>query len=580
MSTARTLPIPPAHREFTVKVDGVPLPREHQLLSATVSSSANRIAWARLCFLDGAAAASDFPLSNSDLFVPGKTIEVLAGADGQQQLLFAGIVVRHSLRIRDHSASQLIVECRHASVKLTVGRRSANYFDQSDGEVIEGLFSAARLDSEVEPTSEKHAQLVQFNVADWDFLLARAALCGRLVLTRGRRLAVKTPALGGNPVCSLQYGATLLELDAEIDAREQHANVVGVTWDPASQSVVRVDGAEPTLSGPGNLTPSGLAEVIGHPATELRHAAIDRTETQAWADANWLRARLNKVSGRGKCEGIGTIQPGDVVTLAGVGQRFNGDVFVTGVRHEFDAVQGWKTHVQFGGIDDVADSPPRREAPAAGGLIPAVHGLQIGVVVSNEDPTGEHRVRIRLPMVDGADEGIWARAASLDAGDNRGFCFRPEIDDEVIVGFLDDDPRQPVILGMLHGSAKQAPLVGSDENHQKMYRSRSGMQVLFDDEKSEMSFTTPNGNRLTLSDDRKSIVLEDQHGNRISLADDGIQLQGAKAVALSSGTETKVDAGTSLDVSSGTELKLSGGASAELSSSGITKVVGSMVHIN
>ncbi len=166
---------------------------------------------------------------------------------------------------------------------------------------------------------------------------------------------------------------------------------------------------------------------------------------------------------------------GDMVALAGVGARFNGNVLVTGVRHDYDLVHGWKTNVQFGGLESDGPATNDRSAPPAGGLLPRVSGLQIGVVVSNEDPDGEHRVRIRLPLVSD-DDGIWARVASLDAGSDRGFFFRPEIGDEVVAGFLDEDPRCAVILGMLHSSAKAAPLPGSDKNHKKAYKSRSGMQ--------------------------------------------------------------------------------------------------------
>ena len=66
---------------------------------------------------------------------------------------------------------------------------------------------------------------------------------------------------------------------------------------------------------------------------ELRHAALVEAEAQAWADGEWLRSRVNKVSGRGKCEGIGALKPGDVVVLAGVGTRFNGKVFVLSLIH-------------------------------------------------------------------------------------------------------------------------------------------------------------------------------------------------------------------------------------------------------
>ena len=86
-------------------------------------------------------------------------------------------------------------------------------------------------------------------------------------------------------------------------------------------------------------------------------------------------------------------------------------------------------------------------------------------------------------MISKDDEGIWARVASLDAGKERGFFFRPEIGDEVVVGFLDEDPRHAVILGMMSSSALPAPMKGSDDNHEKGYVSRSGMRLTFNDDR-------------------------------------------------------------------------------------------------
>lgn len=142
-------------------------------------------------------------------------------------------------------------------------------------------------------------------------------------------------------------------------------------------------------------------------------------------------------------------------------------------------MQGWKTHIQFGHTHRWLAEEQQVSAPSAGGLLPGVSGLQIGVVVSNEDPDGEHRVRVRMPLVNNAEDGTWARVAVLDAGDQRGFFFRPEVGDEVVLGFLNSDPRQAVIPGMLHSSAKPAPLQGSDDNHEKVYQSRSEMKLYF-----------------------------------------------------------------------------------------------------
>ena len=44
---------------------------------------------------------------------------------------------------------------------------------------------------------------------------------------------------------------------------------------------------------------------------------------------------------------------------------------------------------------------------------------------------------------------IWARMIFEDAGNNRGKIFWPEKDDEVIIGFLNSDPRNPIVLGSL-----------------------------------------------------------------------------------------------------------------------------------
>ena len=56
MPETRTLPIAAEHREFTVKAGGETVPREHQLLAVSVTVAVNRIAAAKLVYLDGAAS--------------------------------------------------------------------------------------------------------------------------------------------------------------------------------------------------------------------------------------------------------------------------------------------------------------------------------------------------------------------------------------------------------------------------------------------------------------------------------------------------------------------------------------------
>ena len=581
MPATRTLPIPAQQREFTVKVNGTAVDRAGQMLAASLVCVANRIATARLVYLDGSSSRSDFPLSNADTFVPGNTIEILAGSTDDPKSLFKGIVVRVGIKIREHTAPQLIVECRHAATKLTVGRKSAYFLEQKDSDVIRTLLERVDREVTVDDTRVTQKQMVQFDCTDWDFLLARAVAAGLCVLTRVDGVRAVAPRASGATACTVQYGSTLLEFDGEIDARSQFRGVRSTSWDPAQQSVVETDGADPSITDPGNLASADLADVVGLDQYDLKHPALGEPEAQAWADGTWTRSQLSRVSGRAKCEGIGTVAAGDVVELAGLGERFSGKVLVTGVRHEFDLVQGWKTHLQFGAIDlPPAAAASDVSAPPAGALLPSVAGLQIGVVVSNEDPDGEHRVRVRMPLVDAGSDGTWARMASPDAGDERGFFFRPEIGDEVVLGFLADDPRHAVILGMLHSSAKPAPLAGSDDNHEKTYQSRSKMVLSFNDEKRITAWKTPAGNAITLDEDAKKLTIGDQNGNSIELSADGITIESAKALTLKASTALKIESGTAFDLKGGTELKLQGTSGVELSSSAITKVKGSLVQLN
>lgn len=578
--TSRTLPIPAEHRELTVKVGGEALARTHQLLAASVVHQVNKVSWARLVYLDGAAAVGDFPLSASASFVPGAEVEVLAGPAGEEESLFVGVVTRHSLRVREGSAPQLIVECRHQAMKLTVGRKSKYYLDKKDSDALGELLGAAGLDADVADTAVTHKHLVQYDSTDWDFLLLRARANGLVVLTDTAVVRVKAPEAEGAPVATLTFGATLLDLDASVDARNQLAAVQGLSWDPAQQALVQKDGADPGISAPGNLSPADLAGVVGLDALTLRHPALPEEELQAWADACWRRSQLSRVNGRARCEGLAAIRLGCAVELAGVGDRLNGEAYVSGVRHEVDLVNGWKTHVQLGSVDLDLPGEQTPSAPPAGALLPAVVGLQVGVVVSNEDPDGEHRVQVRLPLVSPDDEGTWARVAAPDAGEQRGFFFRPEVGDEVVLGFFGGDPRAAVVLGMLHSSAKPAPLEASDDNHEKVLQTRSGCKLYFNDDTKVIVLETPGGNSVTISDEDSGLALKDQNGNELVLNADGILLKSAAAITLEAATDITAEASANLELKAGAQLKAEGSGGSTVQSSATTVIKGSLVQIN
>jgi uncharacterized protein involved in type VI secretion and phage assembly len=247
--------------------------------------------------------------------------------------------------------------------------------------------------------------------------------------------------------------------------------------------------------------------------------------------------------------------------IAGVGDRFNGKTLVTGVRHLLDD-RGWQTDVQFGLTPEwFARQPDIQDAPAAG-LLPAASGLQIGIVDSfDEDPAQLLRVRVMLPVIDGEDGVVWARLASPEAGKERGYFFRPEPGDEVVVGFFNNDPRQAVILGAMYSSSNNPPEDFADlseENIHKGIVTKQGTKIGFlDNEKAAISIETAQGNKILLDDDAETIEIVDQHGNALTMNSDGIEVadQSGSTIAMTGdGVEIKSAADFKIEASGNVEI--------------------------
>ena len=588
MSNESTIPTPATPDVCTVSIliEGTEISGEFQVQSICVTRELNRIPTATIELQDGEAAKATFSASNTEHFIPGKKIEIQLGYRSKNDSVFKGIIIKHSIKIRKNG-SQLIIECRDEAVKMTSGANNRYYTDKKDSDIMEEIIDLYGLKKDITATTPNLKEVVQYDASDWDFLLCRAEANGFVVMVEDGKIAAAPPATGETPVISVRYGATLLELDADCDARWQSKGIQASSWNATDQELIEVDAKEPATTGNGNLSPDSLADVIGGDPHIIRHGGkLSQPELQAWADSRLLKERLAKVRGRVKFQGFAGVLPGNIIEVTGIGERFEGKLYVSGVRHSF-ANGNWETDVQFGLSTELfAETYNLRPLPTAG-LVPAISGLQMGIVtVLENDPDGEDRIKVKLPLISTEDEGIWARLATLDAGKERGTFFRPEIDDEVVVGFLNDDPRYPVVLGMCHSSAKPAPEPAKDDNHRKGYVSREKIKLTFDDEKKIIALETPGGNKITLSDEDKGIVLEDQNGNKITLDNSGIMIESSKDLILKAAKDIKIE-GKNADIKAQTAFKAEGTSSAEVSGanttikgSATTVIKGGMVQIN
>lgn len=564
---------------LNIFVDGIELASTYQVLSIVVEKEINRIPLAKIVLSDGDPSVQDFELSNEDSFVPGREIEITAGYHSHEETIFKGMVLRHSLKIRSNK-SILTVECKDSAIKLTNGRKSKYFYDRKDSEIVEEIISDYGLTNEVEETNAEHTEMVQYNVTDWDFCVARMQANGKVLVIDDGNIAVVSPDHQQNEKQSLVYGSNILDFDAELDATNQSASASSFSWDAASQDVLEIESNTPDIQLTGNIFPATLASVINLEKLELKEgsSSID-TGLQDWVNAKKMFNELSKVTGRVKFQGAANVKPNTTLLLSGVGNRFNGKVYVSGIRH-YIADGTWTTDAQFGinpkWFTEKVDINP---LPASG-LLAAVHGLQIAIVTALEDdPNGEYRVQVRMPIVNNEEQGVWARVSTLDAGDGRGSFFRPEINDEVVVGFLNGNPNDPIILGMLNSSAKPAPLEPADDNHEKGFVTRSEMKLMFDDDKKSVVIETPAGKKITVDEDAGVIQLEDENSNIVTLNSEGIIMESQGNIELKASGDVSIE-GNNVEIKASANFKAEGGAGIEVSSSAVTEIKGSIVNIN
>lgn len=567
------------------------------IVSVTVRRAINRIPWAEIVLQDGDMPTGSFALSDAATFAPGAEIVVSAGFGSDEAVLFTGVAMRHGVKIDGASNARLVVECRDKAARMTIGRSNANYLQQTDSDIIATLIGNHGLSADVQSTATQYDELVQFYCSDWDFMLARADANGLLVNVDAGTVGVKPPSTSGPAVLSVSWGMDLLSFEADIDARSQFTAVQAASWDPKQQAVALGDSASPlSLNAQGNLDGSTLAQVASPATYGLQTGTAQPAATLTdWAKATQQKAALARIRGRMRLLGNAAVVPDSLVEVKGVGARFSGSVYVSAVEHRL-ANGNWISEVEFGLRPEWHVERDDVMAPANGGLLPGVSGLQIGVVLKLDgDPEGEERIQVKLPVLQAQTEGVWARLLQFHASSAFGAFFVPEVGDEVLIGYLNADPSHPVVLGSLYSSSRKPPYAIEAENNTKAIVTRCLHKIEFNEQDKIITIITPGNNQVVLDDKNQAITVQDQNNNSVKLSGDGIALTSQSDIKLTAQGGVTISANAAINIESQADVKAAGlnvnceaqigfvgkgSATAELSASGQTTVKGAMVMIN
>ena len=572
-----------------INLGGVPMPDDFEVLSVKTHHGVNLVPEATVVIAGGDVASGTFSLSEASVCKPATDIEIQAGYDSKLKTIFKGVVTRQGIKAFAEGPSMSLT-CQDKAASLKKAGETTEFHDMKDSDAITALFKRFGLQADVEPTAACLTRATINGETAWDYVLRRADFNGMIVTLKEGKATVAPPAFAA-PAWSATYGDDILELNVDLDGASQLSQVNAQAWAPSQQSSISAKATEPEVNKQGNLTGLSLSNALSRGGEMLTtHAPLGEHELKTWADARLIKSRLSRFTGTVRVPGQPAIWPGDQLSLAGLGERFDGNGFVSAIAHDI-ANGNWTTVVTLG--LDANAFPVANPHPSDMAI---TGGLQIAKVVKTDsDPQNEGRIKVVFPLNTNNENGAWVRLASPYASQKAGFEFLPEIGDEIVVGFLGGDPDAGVMIGALHSSARPASVVPNESNSTKSIISRSQLKMSFDDDDRVVQIETPGGHVVTLSDKDMAVTVSDSNGNTMAMTEGGIALTSLNDVTITAGKQLSLAAqngisintpsdvkisGANTEINADMSAKVSGGASTTLQSSGTTEVSGAMVMIN
>ena len=248
---------------------------------------------------------------------------------------------------------------------------------------------------------------------------------------------------------------------------------------------------------------------------------------------------------------VPTLRVGSVVSLyssflervGNLSEESLGDFIIIEITHEVSQGSYYKNRFKAIPATIKAMPSPKVRMPLA--------ETQMATVLSNADPQGKGRVRVRMNWQTDGMQTSWVRVMTPDGGSssdvksNRGFVFIPEVGDQVLLGFRHGDPARPYVMGSLFNGTTGGG--GGQGNSCK-------------------SLTTRSGSSLKLDDSAGSVTLHDKGG--VSMNFDGAGNQSLNAASKATTSVGKggssvltMDSSGNIDLSGKTQITLTVGGS-------------------
>lgn len=432
--------------------------------------------------------------SDTSKLIEGKRVEMLARQDATPTPLFVGKITAVELDLQEHQPL-MIVRAYDLSYGLHRVRKRRSFIQVTDGDLARRLAGEAGLSPVVDSTSEVFEYIFQQNVSDYEFLRERARRVGYDFYVDNQTLYFKRPHQTTGQTTMLEWGVNLKRFRLRTTLAEPVSTVRVHGWDPKAKRVILGQASSPNgiPKIAGKKDGKALAATTWSQQTEFD--VVDEWVASAGDAQSLAQAYIDELGGsfieaEGECDGAPDVRPGREVKVDRVGDRFKGTYYVTAAHHSFSTEGGLRTRFSVrsrraGTVSELVDATRPRTT---------INGPVIGIVTNINDPEKKGRIKVKFPWLSDTDESHWARLATPLTGKARGFNFLPEVNDEVLVDFVQGDINHPYIIGGLWNGLDEPPvppslpggrdaeiLIGGAKVKNRLMKSTKGNMLIFND---------------------------------------------------------------------------------------------------
>ena len=399
--------------------------------------------------------------------------------------IFVGVVTNVQLHREGSDFGCIIVSGYSATYRMETAHSCFSWNDTTIGNVVKKLCAEAKVQLELNPEFKETKDFIcQYEESDFDFIRRLAYQYQEWMYFDGTKLIFGKPRKLADPI-RLEYGTTLSSLDIGLQTLARSEQVFSY-HSGADREMQRMT---PNLAyGHDKLAGEAFRASLGMFSKPARQHALPRISNETELDNYTGRkqaaetAETHYITAESQ---VPTLRVGSVVSLyssflervGNLSEESLGDFIIIEITHEVSQGSYYKNRFKAIPATIKAMPSPKVRMPLA--------ETQMATVLSNADPEGKGRVRVRMNwQTDGMQTG-WVRVMTPDGGSskdvksNRGFVFIPEVGDQVLLGFRHGDPARPYVMGSLFNGTTGGG--GGQGNNCKSLTTRSGSSLKLDD---------------------------------------------------------------------------------------------------